>query len=139
MDIEKGMFLYFIPPYFASGKVNFKLKKRLMLVVNKNKQDNTITLVNISKVEGKPAWFTYPFNVLIRNYNPPLPRLSFAKINDNYIIENFEGLDKYLYKDGQKINAEEFKNIINRYNKYIKNNKIELISFTKDDFYKTNN
>ena len=137
--IEKGMLLYFIPPYFASGTKNVEYKKRLMLVINKNDQDNTITLINISKVDGKPNCFTYPFNVLIRNYNPPLPRLSFAKINDNYVIENFSGLNKFLYKNGYKIDDKEYQNIINRYNKYIKNNKIELISFTKNDFLTTNN
>ena len=109
-----------------------------MLVINKNDQDNTLTLINVSKVDGKPVWFTYPFNVLIKNYNPPLPRLSFAKINDNYVIENFKGLEKYIYKSGQKIDENEFKNIIYRYKKYIKYNKIELISFTKKDFSKTN-
>ena len=136
--IEEGMFLYFIPPYFASGKENIEYKKRLMLVVNKNIFDNTLTLINISKVEGKPNCFTYPFNVLIRKYNPPLPRLSFAKINDNYVIENFVGLENYLYKNGQKIEQSEYNNIMNRYNKYIVNNKVELISFTKDEFLETN-
>ena len=136
--IEEGMFLYFIPPYFASGKENIEYKKRLMLVVNKNIFDNTLTLINISKVEGKPNCFTYPFNVLIRKYNPPLPRLSFAKINDNYVIENFEGLEKYLYKNGQKIEQNEYNYIMNRYNKYIVNNKVERISFTKDEFLQTN-
>ena len=126
MNIDVGMFLYYIPPYFASGIENIEHKKRLMLVISKNNQDNTLTLINISKVSGKPAWFTYSFNVLIRNYNPPLPKLSFAKINDNYILENFKGLDKFLYKNGQKINNQEFNNIIYRYNKYIKNNKINL-------------
>ncbi len=137
--IEEGMLLYFIPPYFASGVKNVEYKKRLMLVINNNDQDNTITLINISKVDGKPNCFTYPFNVLIRNYNPPLPRLSFAKINDNYVIENFPGLNKYLYKNGYKIDNNEYNNIINRYNKYIKNNKIEIISFTESDFLTTNN
>jgi len=136
--IEEGMFLYFVPPYFASGMKNIEYKKRLMLVVNKNTLDNTLTLINISKVLGKPNCFTYSFNVLIRKYNPPLPRLSFAKINDNYIIENFVGLEKYLYKNGQKIEQIEYNNIMNRYNKYIVNNKVERISFTKDEFLETN-
>lgn len=136
--IEEGMFLYFVPPYFASGIKNIEHKKRLMLVINKNEQDNTITLINISKVEGKPNCFTYPFNVLIRNFNPPLPRLSFAKINDNYVIENFYELNKFLYKNGQKIDDTEYQIIIGRYNKYIKNNKIELISFTQNEFLETN-
>ncbi len=132
------MFLYFVPPYFASGIKNIEFKKRLMLVVSKNVLDNTLTLINISKVDGKPNCFTYPFNVLIRKYNPPLPRLSFAKINDNYVIENFNGLEKYLYKNGCKLDHVEYNNILNRYNKYIINNKIELISFTKSEFLETN-
>lgn len=136
--IETGMFLYFIPPYFSSGLKNIEHKKRLMLVINVNKQDNTLTLINISKVKGKPNCFTYPANVLIRKYNPPLPMLSFAKINDNYVIENFSELNLFLYKSGQKINELEFNNIINRYNKYIRNNKIELISFTKQDLLDAN-
>ena len=79
------------------------------------------------------------YNVLIRNYNPPLSRLSFAKINDNYVIENFPRLNKFLYKNGYKIDNNEYNNIINRYNKYIKNNKIEINSFTESDFLTTNN
>ena len=60
--IEPGMFLYFIPPRFASGMKNSKHIKRLMLVIN----------------------------------------------------------------------------IINRYNKYVKNNRIELTSFTKNEIIKEN-
>ncbi len=66
--IEVGMFLYFVPPYFVSGLKNIEYKKRLMLVIDKSDQDNTITLINISKVDGKPNCFTYPFNVLIRKF-----------------------------------------------------------------------
>ena len=136
--IDEGMFLYFTPPYFASGKKNIKNKKRLMLVINKNEIDNTLILVNISKVKGKPNCFTYPFNVLIRNFNPPLPISSFAKINDNYVIEDFKGLEKFLYKQGSKIDGNEYLNIIKRHNRFIRNNKIESISFTKNEFLKTN-
>ena len=136
--IEKGMFLYFAPPKFADGTLNEKKQKRLMLVINKNDIDNTLTLVNISKVKGKPNCFTYNFNVLIRNYNPPLPLPSFAKINNNYILDNFNGLEQFIYKNGIKLNDIEFDNIINRYRKYIKNNKVELISFTKDELLQTN-
>ena len=122
------MLLYFVPPYFASGEKNIKLKKRLMLVISKNIHENTITLINISKVDGKPNCLTYKYNILIRNYNPPLPKLSFAKINDNYVIENFNELDKYLYKMGQKLDKIEYVNIMNKYYKYIKNNQVELIT-----------
>ena len=136
--IEKGMLLYFILPYFASGLKNIEYRRRLMLVININEKDNTITLINISKVAGKPNCFTYPFNVLIRNFNPPLPMLSFAKINDNYVIENFVGLERFIYKNGKKIDESEYQNIIKRYNNYISNNRVELILFTKSEFLETN-
>ena len=55
------------------------------------------------------------------------------------INENFTGLAKYLYKNGYKIEQTEYNNIINRYKKYIINNKVERISFTKDEFLETNN
>lgn len=132
------MILHFVPPYFASGVKNAEMKKRLMLVIKKNIQDNTLTLINISKVFVKPNCFTYNFNVLIRNYNPPFPILSFAKINDNYVIENFSGIENYLYKNGQKINEMEYDNIIRRYNNYTTGNEIELITFTKEEFLETN-
>lgn len=136
--IQVGMLLYFVPPYYANGTQNISGKKRIMLVIEKNSQDNTITLINISKVNGKPAWFTYSYNVLIRNYNPPLPLLSFAKLNDNYIIEDFSELSNYLYKSGTKLDQNELNNIIRRYNKYILNNSVELITITKNDFSLTN-
>ena len=34
--------------------------------------------------------------------------LSFAKINDNYVIENFAGLERFIYKNGKKIDESEF-------------------------------
>ena len=74
--IEKGMLLYFIAPYFASGLKNIEYRRRLMLVININEKNNTITLINISKVAGKPNCFTYPFNVfasvvvLVTSLNP---------------------------------------------------------------------
>lgn len=138
MKIEVGMILYFIPPFFGSGCANIELKKRLMLVIDVDKSDNTLTLINISKISGKPNCFTYKFNVLIRNYNPPLPRASFAKINDTYIIENFNGLSNYLYKNGSKLDNMEVVNIINRHQRYKSNNKIELITITQNEFMTTN-
>jgi len=136
--LEVGMLLYFIPPRFASGIENTDKLKRLMLIIDKSLQDNTLTLINISKMKGKPNCFTYPFNVLIRNYNPPLPIASFAKINDNYIIEDFSSLDSYLYKSGIKIDSREVNNIITRHQNYKKNNKIELISITELEFLEVN-
>ena len=136
--VEVGTLLYFIPPYFASGQENIKRKKRLMLVIENNAQDKTFTLINVSKFEDKPNCLTYPFNCLIKNYNPPLPLLSFAKLNDNYIIEDFNELSGFLYKGGAKLDLAEFNNITLRHKNYKNNNRLEMISFTRDELLLAN-
>jgi hypothetical protein len=136
--IEEGMLLYFAPPYLAGGLINTGKNKRIMLVVEKCEDDNTLTLVNISKVYDKPNCFTYPYNVLIRNFNPPLPLLSFAKVNNNYIVENFAELSGYIYKGGTKLNQGEFDNIIERQKNHKDQCKIETISFTRSEFLLAN-
>lgn len=137
--ITESMLLYFVPPSFASGKPNSERRKRLMLVIKKDDVNKTLTLINISKVSNKPNCLTYTSNCLIRKYNPPLPLLSFAKLNDNYILEDFSELDKYVYKQGEKLNKKEFVNIQTKYREYkSNNNKIELLFITKEEFLSFN-
>ena len=134
--ITVGSFLYFAPPRLSGNVINSQ--KRLMLVIAIDNIDNTITLVNISKINGKPRCLTYSYNCLIANYNPPLPLLSFAKLNCTYVIENFNGLSKYLYKNGAKIDNNEFNNIIKRRNNYMSLNPVEQISISSVEFYSVN-
>src|SRR5574344_1757370 len=129
--LEIGSFIYFIPPLFGSGLENKKMFKRLMRIIAIN--NDRLTLVNISKVLNKPNCLTYPFNILIRNYNPPLPLLSFAKVNDIYVIDYFDELKCFIYKNGDKLNKYEVDNIINKYNQYKSNNNIECVYLIKDD------
>lgn len=132
--IDEGTLLYFSPPYLAGGMINISKDKRIMLVIKKCDEDNTLTLINISKLKNKPNCMTYPYNVLIRNYNPPLPLPSFAKVNNNYVIENFSELSNYIYKNGVKIDNIEFNNIITRQNKHRSICRIETVSLTKNEF-----
>ena len=136
--IELGHILYIVPPAFAGGTANPDKKKRLLLVISINAQDNTLTLINISKIRDKPRCFTYPCNCLISNYCPPLPEPSFAKLNDTYIIENFYELSNYFYKQGQKLDHGELINIISRRNNYMSKNSIEQVSFNKLEILSVN-
>lgn len=134
--ITVGSFLYFAPPRLSGNVINSQ--KRLMLVIAIDSIDNTITLVNISKMNGKPRCLTYPYNCLITNYNPPLPLLSFAKLNCTYILENFSDLSKYIYKNGAKIDNNELNNIIQRRNNYLSLNPVEQISISEVEFKSIN-
>lgn len=132
--LEEGMLLYFAPPYLAGGVTNISKEKRIMLIIKKCDEDNTLTLINISKLRNKPNCMTYPYNVLIKNYNPPLPLPSFAKVNNNYVTEIFPELSNYIYKNGIKLDENEFDNILVRQNKHRARCKIEIVSFTKNEF-----
>ncbi|MCM1370720.1 MAG: hypothetical protein NC181_02365 [Clostridium sp.] len=134
--IGVGSFLYFAPPRLSGNVLNNQ--KRLMLIISIDNIDNTITLVNISKMTGKPRCLTYSYNCLITKYNPPLPLLSFAKLNCTYVLENFQGLSNYLYKNGTKIDNSELKNIIQRRNNFISLNPVEQISISKAEFMTIN-
>ncbi|MEG2457477.1 MAG: hypothetical protein RSB41_01120 [Bacilli bacterium] len=128
--ISIGTLLYFAPPKYASGVENIEHKKRIMVVVDINLKDNTLLLINISSVKGKARCFTYKYNYLIKNFNPPLPIESFAKLNDNYIIENNILINNYVYNNGTKLNESELINIIIEKADYAEKNKIEQIKFT---------
>lgn len=136
--IEPGMILYFAPPMFSDGVTNIDKQKRLMLVIEKNNYDNTLMLLNISKIDGKPSCLTYKYNIAIRNFNPPLPVASFVKLNSNYKIDNFPELSNYLYKNGVLLNDEELKNIKEKYNQYKFNSIVHRISITKEEFMSCN-
>lgn len=93
-----------------------------MLIIEKNIADNTIDLINISSVNGKPRSLTFKYNIQIYNYNPPLNKLSFAKVNAKYIIDDTLLNARYLFYKGVFLDNEEVNNIIHEYNTYEKDN-----------------
>lgn len=137
--LEVGMILKFIPPYYADGKHNDERKSRFMLIVSVNDEEGILVLVNISKVHGKPDCLTYDYNKLIKKYNPPLPLMSFAKMNGRYLVENYNGIDKYLYENGTKINVDELSAILDEYNNPNTNYCINQITITKAELEAYNN
>lgn len=131
--LEEGMILYFAPYKYSNGSLNYESKKRLMLIVGINK--NYIKAINITKYEGKENKLVFKSNVLIRNGIPPLKVLSIAKLNDTYIIENFIGIEKYLYNNGEKLNKDEYNKIKEKIYKNTLNNtyKEEMIYISKEN------
>ena len=113
--LEEGMILYFAPYKYSNGTFNSERKKRLMLVVSI--KESFIRAINITKYEGKEIKMAYKSNMLIRNGIPPLKVLSIAKLDDTYLIENFVGIEKYIYNNGIKLNEQEYEKIKERMHK----------------------
>lgn len=129
--LEVGMILKFIPPYYADGKHNDERTKRFMLIISINYEEGILVLINISKVDGKPDCLTYDYNKLIKKYNPPLPLMSFAKLNGRYLVENYDGIERFLYKNGEKIDENELRKILEEYENPSSNYCINQITITK--------
>lgn len=109
------------------------------MIVSKNDNNNTIEMINISKISGKNSRnLIRDYNVTIDNYYP-LKLPSFAKANTLYKIEYFEELEKYICFGGKKLNDNDFNKILFERQKYIKKtNKNNIIEFTKQEFMSLN-
>lgn len=89
MNIEEGHLLKFIPPILDGNSLSNK--KRYMLVINSDSQNNIIKMINVSSIKGKEHKLLYDSNIEIKEYMP-LPVPTFAKLDALYTIDNFEGL-----------------------------------------------
>lgn len=131
--IEKGQILNFIPPRLDGIADNND--RRYMVITNNS---NIIQMINISKVQGKEHKMFVIGNKRLKDFKPfRIP--SFAKADTLYTIEYFPELENFVSFGGQKINEEEFKNIILERERYIKkteNNKV--IPFEKEAFLEKN-
>lgn len=136
MKIEEGHLLKFIPPILDGMSAGNK--KRYMLVINCDDENNIIEMINVSSVKGKEHKLLYDSNIEIKNYNP-LPVPTFAKLDTLYTIDNFSDLSNCISFNGTKIDNSEIANIkLERY-KYIKNsNSTNVINYSESDFKKSN-
>ena len=133
--MKKGCFLRFIPPKLSGGVTKNKL--RYMLVVEENKNENIIKMVNVSSLKGKEHKLLYSSNIEINQYNP-LPVPSFAKLDTLYIIDNFKALEKYVAFGNQALNEIQFKYIESNRLEYMKKKQIDVIQYTEQEFKKYN-
>lgn len=133
--MQEGNFLRFIPPKLSGGEIGNK--SRYMLVVEYNKKDDVVKMINVSSLKGKEHKLLFSSNIEINNY-PPLPVPSFEKIDTLYIIDYFKDLDKYIAFKGQVLEKIQFKYIDNYRLNYMKNKEIEVIQYTEEEFKKMN-
>lgn len=134
--MQQGNFLRFIPPVLAGGDIGNKF--RYMLVVEYNKQDKVVKMINVSSLKGKEQNLLYSSNIEINNYLP-LPVPSFAKVNTLYIIDYFKDLEKYIAFKGQTLGNIQFKYIDEYRLNYMKDKKVDIIQYTEEEFKKINN
>ena len=134
--MKEGNFLRYIPPMLSGGNVGNKF--RYMLIVEFNKKDNVVKMINVSSLKGKEHNLLYSSNIEINNY-PPLPVPSFAKVNTLYIIDYFKDLEKYIAFKGQVLGDIQFKYIDNYRLNYMKEKEIEIIQYTEEEFKRLNN
>lgn len=133
--MKEGIFLRFIPPMLSGG--GFEHKPRFMLVVEYNKNENIVKMINVSSLRGKEHNLLYSSNIEINNYSP-LPVPSFAKIGTLYNIDYFKDLEQYIAFNGQVLSDIQFKYINNYRLKYMKDKEIEIIQYTEEEFKRYN-
>ncbi len=136
MKIEEGQILKFIPPLLDGNSQ--ENKKRYMLVINCDDENNLIKMLNVSSLKGKEHKLIYDSNIEIKNHSP-LPVPTFVKLDTMYMIDNFNDLQNFISFDGVKLDNAELSNIkLERYN-YIKDSKpTNVINFTEEDFKSSN-
>ena len=130
--IEKGQFLYFTPPKLAGGDEG--TKKRYMLVIENDTQENSIKMINVSSLKGKEHNL---LNINIKNFKP-LPVPSFAKLNTTYEVDNFKDLDNYKAFNNAKLTEIQMQEIENKRIQYMKDNNIDTIQYTAEEFKRYN-
>lgn len=131
--IEEGQFLYFIPPKLIGEQT--ELKKRFMLVINNDLENNNIEMLNVSSIKNKEKKLLFDSNIEIEDRNP-LPVPTFAKLDTLYEIDNFNELEKYIDFNGKKLSKQQLAIIKNERFKYLNNNcsKFFNINFTEKNF-----
>ena len=133
--IEVGQFLNFLPPILDGNVISDK--RRYMLVIDIQKENNIIKMLNVSSIKDRKANLWYDYNMEIENYYP-LSKPSFVKLNTIYEINYFKELEQYISKNGIKLNSNEFYKIIDEQKRIRKKYRINNIKFTEKEFIKNN-
>lgn len=133
--IEVGQFLNFLPPILDGNVISDK--RRYMLVIDVQKENNIIKMLNVSSIKDRKANLWYDYNMEIENYYP-LSKPSFVKLNTIYEINYFKELEQYISKNGIKLNSNEFYKIIDEQKRIRKKYRINNIKFTEKEFIKNN-
>ncbi len=98
------------------GKITFKdgkepEYKRPYLVVAV--EDDGISVLNVSSLEGKEWKLAYKTNMKIEHYSPPFVKPSFVKLDSLVKVSFQDCSDIRLLSGGKQLDAEEMKRILN--------------------------
>ena len=136
-NLEIGQVLNFIPPEL-DGEDNKEHYRRYMLVIYNNIKNNTIKLLNISKLSGKENKMIYDSNLPMQNYFP-FVQPSFVKLKTIYEIENFEELTDYISYNGEKVTEQQLNIIFQKKHEYdAKHKNFNSIKIEKETFLEIN-
>lgn len=131
--IEKGQILNFNPPKLDGNVVSDK--RRYMVITNDNEK---LEMINISSLKGKERKLMFSGNVKLYNREPFLAP-SFARVDTVYKTEYFPKLEEFISFGGEKLNKEDFNNILLERERYITRTKnVNEINFTKEEFINKN-
>ena len=108
-----------------------------MLIIEYDKKNNMVKMINVSSLKGKEHNLLYSSNIEINNYSP-LPVPSFAKVGTLYIMDYFKNLEKYIAFNGQTLGEIQFKYIDTYRINYMKDKEIEIIQYTEEEFENKN-
>ena len=131
--IEKGQILNFNPPKLDGNFISDK--RRYMVITNHNEK---LEMINISSLKGKERKLMFPGNIKLYNRKPFLAP-SFAKVDTIYKMEYFPELEEFISFRGQKLNEQDFNNILLERERYItKTKNVNEVNFTKEEFISKN-
>lgn len=135
-NLEIGQVLNFIPPKL-DGEDNIEHNRRYMLVIN-NIENNTVKLLNVSKLLGKENRMVYDSNLPMKNYFP-FVQPSFVKLKTTYEIENFDELENYISYNGKKVTQQQLNIIFQKKQEYDEKHKdSNCIKIDKHTFLEIN-
>lgn len=134
--IQEGAFLKFVPPLLCGGSVGNE-KARYMLVIENNKKEKIIKMLNVSSLKNKEHKLLFDSNKEIDNYKPLVVQ-SFVKLDTTYIIDYFDDLNNYVAFAGGKLEDSQFGKIKKYRYEYMLNKKISVIEYTEEEFRKYN-
>lgn len=133
--MKEGNLLKFIPPLLSGGEMG--TKPRYMLVVEYDRNNKLVKMINVSSTKGKEQKLLYSSNIELNNYSP-LPVPSFVKMDTLYNIDYFDELENYIAFEGRTLDEIQFKYTNAFRLNYMKNKQIEIVQYTEEEFRRYN-
>ena len=90
-------------------------------------------LLNISSVAGKERKVLFDSNYLIKQYNPPFLKPSFAKLDAIYKVEVCSLLSKFILCEGNRLNNDEMAKLLVVFESYKSTHPVHIIRLNENE------